>query len=172
MSQQSLASRATKPMVLTKLMLVGRRDAARRANAPRRRPAVRGRDVPGNRRRRSSRDGSSRKEGDGGPGPVIAFVHGWLWNRLGNVEGRVRSQDRGVDFLSATKALHDAGYHVLLLDVRHHGESGRGPGPRSPTVPADARLHRSRRTTCVGGRTSTASASARSARGWAATSSS
>jgi dienelactone hydrolase len=58
------------------------------------------------------------------PGPAVVFVHGWLWNRLGNVSGRVPFVDRDVDFLPATRALHDAGYHVLLIDLSNHGESG------------------------------------------------
>lgn len=58
------------------------------------------------------------------PGPAVVFVHGWLWNRLGNVAGRVPFTDRSVDFLPATRALHDAGYHVLLIDLSNHGESG------------------------------------------------
>src|SRR5258705_7779151 len=58
------------------------------------------------------------------PGPVVLFVHGWLWNRIGNVSGKVPFVDRDVDFLPATRALHDAGYHVLLIDVSNHGESG------------------------------------------------
>jgi pimeloyl-ACP methyl ester carboxylesterase len=69
------------------------------------------------------------KEGDGGPGPVVVFVHGWLWNRLGNVEGQVPVPDKSVDFLPATKALHDAGFHVLLFETRRHGESEAGKGP-------------------------------------------
>jgi uncharacterized protein len=56
--------------------------------------------------------------------PAVAFVHGWLWNRLGNVAGQVPVDDKSVDFLPAAKALHDAGYHVLLFDLRNHGESG------------------------------------------------
>jgi pimeloyl-ACP methyl ester carboxylesterase len=70
------------------------------------------------------------REGEG-PGPAVVFVHGWLWNRLGNVSGRVPFTDRDVDFLPATKALHDAGFSVLLFDVRHHGESERGRKPLS-----------------------------------------
>jgi uncharacterized protein len=126
MSRQSLASRATKPMVLTKLMLVG-------ARTPRRQtptdagleyesltfPATDGVKLSG---------WFIPREGEG-PGPAIVFVHGWCWNRLGNVAGRVPFTDRDVDFLPATKALHDAGYHVLLFDLRHHGESGRGRAP-------------------------------------------
>ena len=56
------------------------------------------------------------------------FVHGWMWNRLGNVAGKVPVDDRDVDFLPGTKALHDAGYSVLLYDVRKHGESEKGKG--------------------------------------------
>ena len=58
------------------------------------------------------------------PGPVVVWVHGWLWNRMGNVAGRVPFTDRDVDFLPPTKALHDAGFGVLLFDLSNHGESG------------------------------------------------
>ncbi|MDR7186090.1 pimeloyl-ACP methyl ester carboxylesterase [Microbacterium trichothecenolyticum] len=60
-------------------------------------------------------------------GPAVVFVHGWLWNRTGNAAGRVPFVDRDVDFLPATKALHDAGIHVLLFDLSNHGESGKRP---------------------------------------------
>jgi len=59
------------------------------------------------------------------PGPAVIFIHGWLWNRLGNKGGQVPVPDRDVDFLPAAHALHEAGYHVLLFDLRNHGESGR-----------------------------------------------
>ncbi len=58
------------------------------------------------------------------PGPAVVFVHGWLWNRMGNIGGRVPFRDRDVDFLPPTKALHDAGISVLLFDLPNHGESG------------------------------------------------
>jgi uncharacterized protein len=63
-----------------------------------------------------------------GPAPAIVFVHGWMWNRLGNVAGHAPLDDRDVDFLPAAKTLHDAGFHVLLFDLRKHGESETGPG--------------------------------------------
>ncbi|WP_243074809.1 alpha/beta hydrolase [Microbacterium sp. SS28] len=62
-----------------------------------------------------------------GPAPAVVFVHGWIWNRGGNVAGRVPFVDRDVDFLPAAKALHDAGIHVLLFDLSNHGESGKRP---------------------------------------------
>ncbi|KQP71283.1 hypothetical protein ASF40_05680 [Microbacterium sp. Leaf288] len=60
-------------------------------------------------------------------GPAVVVVPGWLWNRAGNTAGRVPFVDRDVDFLPATKALHDAGFHVLLLDLSNHGASGKRP---------------------------------------------
>jgi pimeloyl-ACP methyl ester carboxylesterase len=62
------------------------------------------------------------------PGPAVVFVHGWMWNRLGNVAGAAPIDDRDVDFLPAARALHDAGFHVLMFDLRRHGESDSGSG--------------------------------------------
>jgi alpha-beta hydrolase superfamily lysophospholipase len=63
--------------------------------------------------------------------PAIVFVHGWMWNRLGNVAHQTPVKDADVDFLPATKALHEAGFGVLLFDVRNHGESAAGKRPLS-----------------------------------------
>ena len=128
MAKQSLATRATKPMVLTKLMLVGGAHAAPTGRPPTPASSTRTSTFPRHRRRRAQGLVHPAARATG-PGPVVVFVHGWLWNRLGNVAGRVPFTDRDVDFLPATKALHDAGYHVLLFDLRHHGESGRGRAP-------------------------------------------
>lgn len=57
--------------------------------------------------------------------PVVVFVHGWLWNRAGNVAGLVPFTDRDVDFLPTMRALHEAGFHVLTFDLSNHGRSGR-----------------------------------------------
>jgi len=59
--------------------------------------------------------------------PAVVFVHGWIWSRAGNAAGRVPFVDRDVDFLPATRALHDAGFHVLLFELANHGESGKRP---------------------------------------------
>src|SRR4051812_35587753 len=59
-----------------------------------------------------------------GRGPVVIWIHGWMWNRIGNVAGKVPFVDRDVDFLPTTRALHDAGYHVLMFDLSNHGDSG------------------------------------------------
>jgi pimeloyl-ACP methyl ester carboxylesterase len=67
----------------------------------------------------------------GARGPAIAFVHGWMWNRLGNVAGQTPVPDKDVDFLPAVAALHEAGFHVLLFDLRGHGESDDAPGPQT-----------------------------------------
>ncbi|HEY6892273.1 MAG TPA: alpha/beta fold hydrolase [Solirubrobacter sp.] len=66
------------------------------------------------------------------PSPAVVFVHGWMWNRHGNIAHQVKGlKDADVDFLPAAKGLHDAGFNVLLFDVRWHGESERGPKPLS-----------------------------------------
>ena len=63
--------------------------------------------------------------GASSPAPTIIWVHGWLWNRAGNVAGRVPFRDRDVDFLPATRALRDAGFNILMFDLSNHGESGK-----------------------------------------------
>ena len=117
---------AFRPMTLTKLMLVGRRAPLDRTPAD---AGLQYEDVEF-----KSTDGLNLRgwfipAGGDGPAPAIVFVHGWLWNRLGNVAGQVPVPDKDVDFLPATKALLEAGYGVLLFDVRHHGESEGGRKP-------------------------------------------
>jgi dienelactone hydrolase len=114
-----------KPLALTKLMLVGRRAPLDRTPLS---AGMQYEDVAF-----ASSDGLDIRgwfiPAANGRAPAIAFVHGWLWNRLGNVEGQVPVPDKSVDFVPAAKALHDAGYGVLLFDLRHHGESA---GDRAP----------------------------------------
>ncbi len=114
------------PMVLTKLMLVGRRAPVDRTPTE---VGLAYEDVAF-----AASDGVRLKgwfiprEAET-PGPAVVFVHGWCWNRHGNVAGQAPVDDRDVDFLPATKALHAAGINVLLFDVRWHGESGKGKRP-------------------------------------------
>lgn len=65
-----------------------------------------------------------------GPRPAVAIVHGWTWNRLGSSGADILTRITGaqpVELLQPARALHDAGYHVLMLDLRNHGRSGSGP---------------------------------------------
>lgn len=65
-----------------------------------------------------------------GPRPAVVIVHGWTWNRLGSAAGNVLARIAGsspVDLLEPARALHDAGHHVLMFDMRNHGRSGSGP---------------------------------------------
>jgi len=59
--------------------------------------------------------------------PTIVFVHGWPWNRCGNLAGQLPIPDATVDFLEPAQALHAAGFHVLLFDLRNHGLSDAHP---------------------------------------------
>ena len=117
------------PFVMTKLMLNARRAPLDRT------PADVGLDFED--AAFGAADGIGLKgwfipSGAEGRGPAVVFVHGWMWNRLGNVAHQVKGlKDADVDFLPAAKALHDAGYHVLLFDVRWHGESDRSSKPLS-----------------------------------------
>lgn len=70
-------------------------------------------------------------KGLSGRGPVVVWIHGWMWNRIGNVAGKVPFTDRDVDFLPTTRALHDAGFHVLMFDLANHGEMS---GSRLPVT--------------------------------------
>jgi dienelactone hydrolase len=65
-----------------------------------------------------------------GPRPAVVIVHGLTWNRLGNTEQDIMSRIAGaapVELLKPARALHEAGYHVLMLDLRNHGRSGSSP---------------------------------------------
>lgn len=120
---KSRAGALTKSPALTKLMLVGRRAPLDTTPAS---VGLAFEDV-----RFQATDGVDLRgwfippAATAEPAPAVVFVHGWLWNRLGNVEGQVPFADKSVNFLPATQALHEAGIGVLLFDLRNHGESGR-----------------------------------------------
>ena len=62
--------------------------------------------------------------------PTLIFVHGWPWNRLGEgAEGAMAGMMGAspVDLLRLAHALHHAGYHLLMFDLRNHGESASAP---------------------------------------------
>lgn len=68
-----------------------------------------------------------RANDDGSPAPAIAIVHGWPWNRLGNAADHIIAPgipNAPVDLLAPAAALHRAGFHTLLFDLRNHGISG------------------------------------------------
>jgi pimeloyl-ACP methyl ester carboxylesterase len=65
-----------------------------------------------------------------GPRPAVVIVHGWTWNRLGNASSDILARitcSLPVELLKPARALHDASYHVLMLDLRNHGLSGSSP---------------------------------------------
>lgn len=64
---------------------------------------------------------------DNAAAATIAFVHGWPWNRSGNQGGVQPIPDARVDFLVPAQALHQAGFNVLLFDLRNHGRSDSRP---------------------------------------------
>lgn len=63
-------------------------------------------------------------------GAAVTLVHGWPWNRLGlTAEDFVSGLDgsKPVDLLRLAFALHQDGYHLLMFDLRNHGESADAP---------------------------------------------
>ncbi|MEJ2748728.1 MAG: alpha/beta fold hydrolase, partial [Anaerolineae bacterium] len=63
-------------------------------------------------------------------GAAVILLHGWTWNRLGLTADDMISElngSRPVDLLRLALELHRDGYHVLLFDLRNHGESAAAP---------------------------------------------
>ncbi len=59
-------------------------------------------------------------------GATVILLHGWPWNRLGLTADDIVSGLDGskpVDLLRLALALHRDGYHLLMFDLRNHGES-------------------------------------------------
>ena len=62
------------------------------------------------------------------PGPAAIVLHGWCWNRCGTRQNSPLNDfpfGLPVDLMPAARALHEAGYHVLMYDMRNFGESER-----------------------------------------------
>lgn len=110
------------PVALTRLMVVGQRQPVTRTPAD---IGLAFEDVSFTATDGVRLDGWFVPAEAAGPGPAVVFVHGWLWNRAGNVGGLVPFEDRDVDFLPTVRAVHDAGLHVLLFDLSNHGTSGK-----------------------------------------------
>lgn len=115
---------AVNAAALTRLMLYGSRQPLWRS------PAELG--MPSENVEWTTRDGVTlrgwfvAREGES-PAPAIAIVHGWPWNRCGNAGDSIPGPDRPVDLLEPARALHAAGFHVLLFDLRNHGLSEARP---------------------------------------------
>lgn len=66
----------------------------------------------------------------GRDGAAVVLLHGWPWNRLGTLADDTFSNlegSRPVDLLRLALQLHRDGYHVLMFDLRNHGQSAAAP---------------------------------------------
>lgn len=62
---------------------------------------------------------------------TLVMVHGWHWNRLGTTAETILTDLPGtspLQLIHLAHALHGAGYHMLMFDLRNHGES-------APSIP-------------------------------------
>lgn len=63
-------------------------------------------------------------------GATLILVHGWPWNRLGDSADDMFANINGstpVDLLRLALHLHNAGFNLLMFDLRNHGESAALP---------------------------------------------
>ncbi len=67
----------------------------------------------------------------GRPQPAVVLVHSWTWQRLGEPGAGFLAnllRTAPVELLRLAFALHQGGYHVLMFDLRNHGESAADGG--------------------------------------------
>ena len=60
------------------------------------------------------------------PKATLLLVHGWPWNRLGTVVENILTDLPGgapVQLIHLALALHRRGFHLLMFDLRNHGQS-------------------------------------------------
>jgi len=71
-----------------------------------------------------------RQRVESSPNRTVVLVHGYPWNRLGAAADDPLSRLEGsspVNLLRLALELHRADYHVLMFDLRNHGESAAAP---------------------------------------------
>lgn len=69
------------------------------------------------------------EDDESSPRSTLILAHDWLWNRLGEAADTLMGNVSGalpVDLLRLAHALHQAGFHILMVDHRNHGESAAG----------------------------------------------
>jgi len=69
-------------------------------------------------------------EADGTPRPTLLLVHGWPWNRLGILATDPLNNlpaGAAIELLPLAHTLHQAGYNLLMPDLRNHGQSASAP---------------------------------------------
>ena len=60
------------------------------------------------------------------PKATLLLVHGWPWNRLGTAAENILTDLPGsapVQLIHLALALHRRGFHLLMFDLRNHGQS-------------------------------------------------
>lgn len=63
-------------------------------------------------------------------GSTLILIHGWPWNRLGDAANNFLANiigSRPLDLLQLAYNLHQEGFHLLMFDLRNHGESAAAP---------------------------------------------
>jgi len=62
--------------------------------------------------------------------PTLIIIHSWPWNRLGTAAETVFNDIPGsspIQLIHLAYSLHRRGYHLLMFDLRNHGQSAPSP---------------------------------------------